>query len=245
MAGKTTSGGGYEKSDADVRRLAWLLLTLMIGVVLAASLMLVLYGRFAAQMAKRQPPPATLAGVRATTPPEPRLQNTPFDELRRMRADEDAALSSYGWVDKPAGIVRLPIDKALDMAAAGIPSAGTSSAQMAGSRAGLVLLYNNSKVDLDVWNEPEKNSVRIAPGGASEVAFFGEQWIHFGMMAYRYQIPDPVLKALGSIAQSEKLQAERDGRLYLVPQGSRFPVTPLPAQPPGFPLVPQKKADLT
>ncbi len=245
MAAKGAPGGGYEKRDADVRRLAWLLATLMAGVILAAGLMLVLYGRLAAQMAKRQPPPATLAGVRATTPPEPRLQNTPFDELRRMRADEDAALSSYGWVDKPAGIVRLPIDKALDIAAGGNLAAAPSAAQRAGSRAGLVLLYNNSRVDLDVWNEPKKSSVRIAPGAATEVAFFGEQWIHFGMIAYRYQISDPLLKALGSIAQPQKVQAERDGRLYLVPQDARFPVTPLPAQPPGFPLVPEKKADLT
>ena len=245
MAHKVAPGGGYEKSDADVKRLFWLLLVLMGGTALAALLMLLLYGRLREVIGREQGLPATLAGARAVTPPEPRLQNTPFDELRRMRTEEDAALSSYGWVDKPAGIVRLPIDKALDMAVAGDVAAAPSGAQMTGIRAGLVLLYNNSRVDLDVWNEPKKNSVRIAPGAASEVAFFGEQWIHFGMIGHRYQIPDQILMALGSVAMPRKLQAESDGRLYLVPQGARFPVTPLPAQPPGFPLVPEKKVDLT
>ena len=245
MAAKTAPGGGYERRDADVRRLAWMLAALMLGVVLAASLMLALYGRFAREMAKRQEAPATLAGTRATTPPEPRLQNTPFDELRRMRAEEDAALSSYGWVDKSAGIVRLPIDKALDMAVAGSISAAPSVQQVTGTRVGLVLLYNNSKVDLEVWNEPAKSSVRIAPAAAAEVAFYGEQWIHFGMIAHRYQIPDQVLKALGTVAQPQKLQVERDGRLYLVPRDASFPVKRLPVQPPGFPLVPEKKVDLT
>jgi len=32
--------------------------------------------------------------------------------LRHYRAQEDAALSSYGWVSEPAGVVRLPIDRA-------------------------------------------------------------------------------------------------------------------------------------
>jgi hypothetical protein len=246
MAAKVAPGGGYEKRDADVKRLFWLLLVLMGGAIFAVLLMLLLLGRLRDEMARRQELPATLAGTRAATPPEPRLQNTPFDELGRIRAEEDAALSSYGWVDRSAGIVRLPIDKALDMAVAGDIAAAPVAAQgEAEPTAGIVLLYNNSKVDLDVWNEPKKSSVRIAPGASSEVAFFGEQWIHFGMIAYRYQVEDRLLKRLASVAMRRRLQAEPDGRLYMVPLGARFPVKPLPAQPPGFPLVPEKKTDLT
>jgi hypothetical protein len=40
-----------------------------------------------------------------------------------MRAAEDAALDSYGWVDKDAGIVRIPVDRAMEiLAKKGLPS---------------------------------------------------------------------------------------------------------------------------
>jgi hypothetical protein len=134
------SSGGYERRDADVRTLAWLLVVLLAVTGLAALAMRVLYARFAAQAERRTAPPATLAGTRAAIPPEPRLQNTPFDDLRRMKMEEDTALSSYGWVDRAAGIVRLPIDKALDIAAAGgipqPPPEAAGAAQGAGQDSG-------------------------------------------------------------------------------------------------------------
>ena len=46
-------------------------------------------------------------------PPEPRLQTNPREDLREMRAKEDDLLHSYGWVNKNAGVVRIPIDDAI------------------------------------------------------------------------------------------------------------------------------------
>jgi hypothetical protein len=46
-------------------------------------------------------------------PPEPRLQTNPRGDLRELRDEEDALLNGYRWVDKPAGIVRIPIDQAM------------------------------------------------------------------------------------------------------------------------------------
>ncbi len=48
-------------------------------------------------------------------PPEPRLQTQPREDLREMRAREDEILTSYGWIDKNAGVVRIPIDRAMKM----------------------------------------------------------------------------------------------------------------------------------
>ena len=48
-------------------------------------------------------------------PPEPRLQIHPREDLQDLRASEDAILNSYGWVDKNAGIVRIPIDEAMKL----------------------------------------------------------------------------------------------------------------------------------
>lgn len=48
-------------------------------------------------------------------PPEPRLEIDATASLARLRAEENARLTSYGWVDKPAGIVRIPIDRAMEL----------------------------------------------------------------------------------------------------------------------------------
>jgi len=55
--------------------------------------------------------------------PEPRLQTKPVPDLQKFRAAEDHVLDSYGWVDQPKGVVRIPIERAIDvMAQKGLPS---------------------------------------------------------------------------------------------------------------------------
>src|SRR5438093_6743459 len=61
------------------------------------------------------------AGQQNRLPPEPRLQpsppgwSTPREDLQKLRAEEDEILRSYGWVDKNAGIVRIPINEAMKL----------------------------------------------------------------------------------------------------------------------------------
>src|SRR5271170_2777463 len=62
-------------------------------------------------------PEASMMNERPKLPPEPRLQAEPKVELKDLRADEDAILSSYGWIDPDKGIVRIPIDHAIDIVA--------------------------------------------------------------------------------------------------------------------------------
>ncbi len=57
-----------------------------------------------------------------TLPPEPRLEAEPGLLLQQLRSQEDKALHTYGWVDEKAGIVRMPIDRAMDiLAERGLP----------------------------------------------------------------------------------------------------------------------------
>jgi hypothetical protein len=35
--------------------------------------------------------------------------------MRRLRAADEAILNSYGWVDEEAGVVRIPIDRAMEL----------------------------------------------------------------------------------------------------------------------------------
>src|SRR5438552_15747466 len=42
-------------------------------------------------------------------------QVAPDAALKQLRATEDAALTTYGWVDRKNGIVHIPIDRAMDL----------------------------------------------------------------------------------------------------------------------------------
>ncbi len=45
----------------------------------------------------------------------PRLQVSPALDLQTFRAGEDAELNTYGWINQTSGVVRLPIEQAMDL----------------------------------------------------------------------------------------------------------------------------------
>lgn len=56
--------------------------------------------------------------------PEPRLEDNERTELAPFRYQEEQTLNSYGWVDQNAGVVRIPITRAMDLIAQrGLPTA--------------------------------------------------------------------------------------------------------------------------
>jgi hypothetical protein len=61
---------------------------------------------------ERSPSPVTAT---PSTPAAPRLQVDPGRDLQEVRAAEETLLKSYGWVDRKAGIVRIPIDRAIEL----------------------------------------------------------------------------------------------------------------------------------
>ncbi len=106
--------GGYEQRDMSVRAVGTFFGGLIVAVVMVLLLMAWLFSYFAAREARRDVPPSPLAAGRQL-PPEPRLQVNPQRDLKAMRAEEDAVLRSYGWVDRKAGGVRIPIDRAMNL----------------------------------------------------------------------------------------------------------------------------------
>jgi hypothetical protein len=48
-------------------------------------------------------------------PPAPRLQVTTAVDIEQLRQREEQALTTYGWVDKNAGVVRIPVSRAIDL----------------------------------------------------------------------------------------------------------------------------------
>ena len=106
---------GHEQSDVSIRPLVMFGVGLFLSVGLALLAMHWLGGYFATHQPKPAVEPSPLADTRQIPPP-PRLQVSPPQDLRTMRAAEDAVLNSYGWVDRDAGVVRIPIDRALELA---------------------------------------------------------------------------------------------------------------------------------
>jgi hypothetical protein len=47
--------------------------------------------------------------------PQPQLEKTPIPDLKAVRAAEDEVLTTYGWVDRQKGVVRIPIAQAMDL----------------------------------------------------------------------------------------------------------------------------------
>lgn len=117
--------GGHEPIGAHVKPIALFAAGLagVIVLVLVVTYLLMTYflagapggqaptpGRSTAPQPASVPPPSGLAG-----PAGPRLQRDPAEDLRAFKASEDAALGSYGWVDRQAGTVRIPVDRAMDL----------------------------------------------------------------------------------------------------------------------------------
>jgi len=107
---------GYEVSDVNVGGiLAFGAGLLAVGVAIHVVVWL-LFVYLSDREAARVPVQYPLAANQvARVPPEPRLQINPRDDLGALRAHEDEILNGYSWVDRPAGVVRIPIEEAMKL----------------------------------------------------------------------------------------------------------------------------------
>ena len=122
----------FEKSDVDFVAINRFGIGLVILCIFSFLLLTGVFKYFlnkenAAQVAHRSLHPDL-----PKLPPEPRLQSTPAKDLAAIRAEEDAVLNGYAWVDKDKGIVRIPVDRAIDiLAQRGLPARPSPGAQTA------------------------------------------------------------------------------------------------------------------
>ncbi len=99
----------YERSDASPRLLAW------VGAGLAAAVLLVLGALIVVYPQSRDD--RSGSGPRKPLPPEPRLQVQSNVDLAALRDEADRRISGYGWVDREAGTVRIPVAEAIRLLA--------------------------------------------------------------------------------------------------------------------------------
>jgi hypothetical protein len=121
----------YERSDVQSARVVRTGVGILAVVAVFFALMWMLEGVLLQSEKDAQAPRHPLASTLSRTePPLPRLQPDPRADLLAFRAKEDAVLHTYGWVDKSRGIVRVPIERAMEiLAQRGLPSRAAATGE--------------------------------------------------------------------------------------------------------------------
>lgn len=111
----------HEHTDIPVRTIGKYMLGLAISGVVVVFVIGFLWNVFGRAIPEEARVPAW-QGPREL-PPTPRLQIAPSVDLAEYRQKELERLNSYGWVDRSASKVHVPIDQAIDaVVRAGLPT---------------------------------------------------------------------------------------------------------------------------
>ena len=104
---------GYEKKDLDPRTITLFAAGGAVVLLLAAALAFWMVQSANKRYAARQSPrPAAHAREGGLAP---RLQVQGSNELRELRQAEETMLNSYAWIDRDRGIVRIPVERAMEL----------------------------------------------------------------------------------------------------------------------------------
>jgi hypothetical protein len=115
----------HEQSDVNIRAIFEFGAGLAVLGVVVALVVALLFGYLTRREERASVVPLYPLAVELgeRVPPEPRLQINPRQDLKDLRAAEDEILHGYGWVDRNAGIVRIPINDAMRLTLErGLPS---------------------------------------------------------------------------------------------------------------------------
>lgn len=110
----------FEAKDINTRTVLKYLLALALCVIVSFAICIYVFraASRAATDSESQVPPSH-RNVGATLPPEPRLQGVPGHptdpqlDLRNKIKEDTAANEQLGYVDKQAGIARIPVEEAM------------------------------------------------------------------------------------------------------------------------------------
>jgi len=107
-----TTTGNYEPSDFNPRGVAEFVVGLVITVVVSAVVVagVMRYWLSISPVGNTAPFSKVIARITA-----PRLQISPADDLAAIHEREQSFLHGYGWVDRKAGIIHIPIERAMQL----------------------------------------------------------------------------------------------------------------------------------
>lgn len=106
----------HEATDVNISGVLGFAAALIVAAIIIHLVIWVLFRFMDAKQATRVPVQYPLAAQQEPrVPPEPRLQTNPREDLKVLRDQEQQILSTYGWVDKNGGVVRIPIEDAMKL----------------------------------------------------------------------------------------------------------------------------------
>lgn len=108
---------GHEVTDASAGLLKYLCISMVFFGVVLQGLMVWMFLEVRGHFSAKRPSESAL--FQKTQIPPPRLQIDPKADLETLRQRNQEVLNSYGWVDRGKGIVRIPIDRAMELLAHG------------------------------------------------------------------------------------------------------------------------------
>jgi hypothetical protein len=146
-----TGHGDFERRDIKVSDVIYFLVGLVVFLVIVHFIVTGVYSYLEKHSQADQPPLSPLvknapADTRHLSVdykdylkqnfPSPQLEVDERTQLNQIRLDEEETLASYGYIDQKAGIVRIPIERAMDLIAQrGLPARSQSNAAEAASTA--------------------------------------------------------------------------------------------------------------
>jgi len=116
---RRSEAAGHELRDVSFRPVMIAAAGLSFVLILVLIGTWALFTTLAAREARESSPASPLAAESARElPPRPRLQAAPIDDLRQLREAEEKVLTTYAWSNAKQGLVRIPIERAMDLLAA-------------------------------------------------------------------------------------------------------------------------------
>ncbi len=109
------SSPGYETRDLSPRHAVIFVGALLLtGIVTAGIVWGIADFMRSSAIEAHGPARHPLAQARVE-PPTPRLQVVPSKDIASYRSEIAQTLTTYGWVQREAGVVRLPVERALEL----------------------------------------------------------------------------------------------------------------------------------
>ncbi|MGN6554178.1 MAG: hypothetical protein ACTHLW_10700 [Verrucomicrobiota bacterium] len=133
---KSRSGtAAYEKRDASAKWIFGIIGFLFLVGMIMHFVLAGMVERWKKNPTSIDPWTGLRRQARASSAPTPfpRLQISPPTDLAEFRAREDAELHTYGWINRTSGVVRIPIERAIDLLAqSGLPTRAETSENQLG-----------------------------------------------------------------------------------------------------------------
>ena len=118
----------YETRDADARGVFIFLVVLGIVLVIVSLVCWEMFRYFSAHTGSGSASESPFADTRQL-PLGPQLQVNPREDWLKYREEQEKSLETYEWVNRSAGTVRVPIEKAMELLVKkGVPVQGESQA---------------------------------------------------------------------------------------------------------------------